>query len=79
MIADTDARGLVLAVGHVEELRPGMIALKRRLDEGQIGQIYQIAARRLSPFPDRGLGSRRRARSRDPRHQRDALPERIGG
>ena len=53
MIADAEARGLVLAVGHVERCNPAVIELKRRLDEGQIGQIYQMHARRLSPFPDR--------------------------
>jgi predicted dehydrogenase len=30
-----------------------VIALKARLDRGEIGRIYQLHARRLSPFPDR--------------------------
>jgi len=53
MIEDARARGLVLGVGHVERFNPAVIALKRKLDEGLLGHIYQMHARRLSPFPDR--------------------------
>jgi UDP-N-acetylglucosamine 3-dehydrogenase len=53
MIQDAEVRGLVLGVGHVERFNPAVIALKRKLDEGLLGQIYQMHARRLSPFPDR--------------------------
>jgi predicted dehydrogenase len=53
MIQDAQARGLVFGVGHVERFNPAVIALKSKLDEGLIGRIYQMHARRLSPFPDR--------------------------
>ncbi len=53
MIADAQARGLLLGVGHVERFNPAVIALKAKLEEGLIGHIYQMHARRLSPFPDR--------------------------
>ena len=53
MTEDADARGLVLGVGHVERFNPAVVALKRKLDDGLIGHIYQMHARRLSPFPDR--------------------------
>ena len=53
MIEDAEARGLILGVGHVERFNPAVIALKAKLDEGLIGRIYQMHARRLSPFPDR--------------------------
>jgi predicted dehydrogenase len=53
VIRDADARGLVLGVGHVERFNPAVVALKRKLDQGLIGRIYQMHARRLSPFPDR--------------------------
>lgn len=45
--------GLLLAVGHVERCNPAVIALKGKLDAGAAGMIYQLHARRLSPFPDR--------------------------
>lgn len=53
VVLDARRRGLLLAVGHVERCNPAVIALKRRLDGGDIGRIYQLHARRLSPFPDR--------------------------
>jgi len=43
----------VLAVGHIERYNPAVIELKRRLDKGELGQIFQIHARRLGPFPQR--------------------------
>jgi predicted dehydrogenase len=45
--------GLVLAVGHVERSNPAVIELKRRLQDGEIGRVYEIQARRQSPFPPR--------------------------
>ncbi len=42
-----------LMVGHVERFNPAVTALKRRLDEGQLGRIFQIHVRRLGPFPHR--------------------------
>lgn len=53
MIADADARGLVLGVGHIERCNPAVIALKEKIDEGAIGNVLQMHARRLSPFPNR--------------------------
>jgi len=53
VVEDADARGLVLGVGHVERFNPAVVALKRKIDEGLLGRIYQMHARRLSPFPDR--------------------------
>lgn len=43
----------VLAVGHIERYNPAVIELKRRLGSGMLGQIFQIHARRLGPFPAR--------------------------
>jgi UDP-N-acetylglucosamine 3-dehydrogenase len=48
-----ESRGLLLSVGHVERFNPAVMLLKERLDDGQAGEIFQIHARRLSPFPDR--------------------------
>ncbi|MDY7080705.1 MAG: Gfo/Idh/MocA family oxidoreductase [Chloroflexota bacterium] len=45
--------GRVLAVGHIERYNPAVIELKRRLDDGELGQIFQLHARRLGPFPAR--------------------------
>lgn len=45
------AAGLKLAVGHIERFNPAVIELKRRLQNGELGSIFQVQARRLSPFP----------------------------
>lgn len=54
MVDDANDRGLVLGVGHVERANPAVVALRRKLDEGLIGNVLQMHARRLSPFPNRG-------------------------
>jgi len=53
MIAASEAHGVLLGVGHIERFNPAVIALKERLKAGQLGQIYQIHARRIGPFPPR--------------------------
>jgi UDP-N-acetylglucosamine 3-dehydrogenase len=39
-----------LMVGHVERFNPAVCELKRRLDDGQLGRVYQARARRVGPF-----------------------------
>jgi predicted dehydrogenase len=53
LIADADARGLTLGVGHVERFNPAVVAMKARIDAGTIGRVLHLHARRLSPFPQR--------------------------
>ena len=57
MVAEADARGLLLGVGHIERWNPAVVAMKRKIDEGAIGRVLHLHARRLSPFPNR-QGSR---------------------
>jgi predicted dehydrogenase len=45
--------GLVNAVGHIERCNPALLALRERLDNGDLGEIYQVATRRQGPFPHR--------------------------
>lgn len=47
------ASGLVLAVGHVERFNPAVREMRRRLEAGEVGRIFQIHARRQGPFPSR--------------------------
>jgi UDP-N-acetylglucosamine 3-dehydrogenase len=44
---------VVLTVGHVERFNPAIIALKQQLSQHAIGDIFQIVARRVGPFPSR--------------------------
>ena len=53
LIAEAEARGLTLGVGHIERFNPAVRALKRQIDEGAIGRVLHLHARRLSPFPNR--------------------------
>lgn len=46
------ARGLTLMVGHIERFNPAVAELKRRLANGELGRVFQVHARRLSPFPN---------------------------
>lgn len=50
---EAEAIGCVLGVGHVERFNPAVTLLKRKLDEGAVGRVLQMQARRLSPFPNR--------------------------
>lgn len=44
---------VLLTVGHIERFNPAIRELKRCLDRGDLGQVYQIFARRIGPFPAR--------------------------
>ena len=46
-------RGVVFTVGHVERFNPAIIALKEQIDDHELGHVFQIAARRVGPFPAR--------------------------
>lgn len=48
-----EAAGVVNAVGHIERCNPALLALRERLDHGDLGEIYQVATRRQGPFPGR--------------------------
>lgn len=45
--------GLIGAVGHIERFNPAIREMRRRIAEGQIGRILQVATRRQGPFPAR--------------------------
>lgn len=47
------AAGLVGAVGHIERYNPALQSARRRLENGDLGAVYQIITRRQGPFPGR--------------------------
>ncbi|HQR78621.1 MAG TPA: Gfo/Idh/MocA family oxidoreductase [Actinomycetota bacterium] len=47
------AAGLVGAVGHIERYNPALQQARRRIADGDLGEIYQITTRRQGPFPGR--------------------------
>jgi len=46
-------RGLIGAVGHIERFNPALRSLRSRLEQGELGEIYQVSTRRQGPFPAR--------------------------
>jgi predicted dehydrogenase len=53
MIAAAEAAGRLLTVGHIERFNPAIRELSRRLDNGELGRVFQVRASRLGPFPAR--------------------------
>jgi len=53
IIAGCQAAGIRAAVGHVERFNPALIELRRRTEEGQVGEVFLIGTERCGPFPDR--------------------------
>jgi UDP-N-acetylglucosamine 3-dehydrogenase len=53
MIEAAAAAGRMLTVGHIERFNPAIRELRRRLEAGDLGRIFQISATRLGPFPAR--------------------------
>ena len=47
------AKGLVGATGHIERYNPALQSLRKRLEHGDLGDLYQICTRRQGPFPAR--------------------------
>jgi len=42
-----------LMIGHIIRFNPAIQSLKKRLDDGDLGRIFQIFCRRSGPFPGR--------------------------
>lgn len=45
--------GLIGGVGHIERYNPALRSMRTRLEQGLLGDIFQIATRRQGPFPGR--------------------------
>lgn len=48
-----EAAGLIGAVGYVERCNPALLEMRKRVIDGQLGEVYQVVTRRQSPFPAR--------------------------
>ena len=44
---------VIAAVGHVERFNPAILAMKSKLEEGLLGEIYQLSTRRVGPYSGR--------------------------
>jgi predicted dehydrogenase len=53
-IADAvDRAAVVGCVGHIERYNPALQEMRRRLANGELGDLYQVSTRRQGPFPER--------------------------
>lgn len=53
LIEKAKSLNLQLMVGHIIRFNPATQLLKQKLQEGELGRIYQIVSRRVGPFPAR--------------------------
>ena len=53
MAAAFDGAGLVGCVGHIERYNPALQEMRRRLAEGELGEVFQVTTRRQGPYPAR--------------------------
>jgi predicted dehydrogenase len=53
LCAAFDRAEVVGAVGHIERFNAAVREMRRRITDGQIGEVFQIATRRQGPFPGR--------------------------
>ena len=53
LVTAFERRGLVGAVGHIERYNPALQSLRKRLENGELGDMYQVVTRRQGPFPGR--------------------------
>lgn len=48
-----EGQGLVAGVGQIERYNPSLQSLRARLENGDLGEVYQVQTRRQGPFPGR--------------------------
>lgn len=48
-----ESKHLIGGVGHVERFNPAIQAMRTKISEGLLGEVYQVATRRQGPFPAR--------------------------
>ena len=53
MIETAKRKGVKLMVGHIERFNPAVAEIKQCVGSGELGRIFQLSARRISPFPSR--------------------------
>jgi predicted dehydrogenase len=53
LVAAFDKAGLIGGVGHIERFNPAIQMMRQKIEEGLIGNVFQLATRRQGPFPSR--------------------------
>lgn len=53
IIEEAKKNKVKLMVGHIERFNPAVLELKKRIQNGYLGEIYKVHCVRVSPFPQR--------------------------
>ena len=53
LVESFQSKGLIGGVGHVERFNPAIQAMRQKISEGLLGEVFQVATRRQGPFPAR--------------------------
>jgi predicted dehydrogenase len=48
-----ESKGLIGGVGHIERYNPALQDARKRIEDGLLGEIFQVVTRRQGPFPGR--------------------------
>lgn len=48
-----EVKGVLVGVGHIERFNAGLQQMKLRIQDGELGQVFQISTLRQGPFPGR--------------------------
>lgn len=51
IIACAKKNNVKLMIGHIERFNTAVLELKKRLEKGELGEIYKIDVQRIGPFP----------------------------
>jgi len=57
IIRKSEEKGKKLMIGHIERFNPAVVKLKELINQGKLGKIISLIARRVGPFPPRMKGS----------------------
>ena len=55
LVAKADAAGRIIAAGHIERFNPAVVALKKLIDAGELGEVLAVNNLRVSPYHGRIL------------------------
>lgn len=53
LVNSFESAGLICGVGHIERYNPAIAELRKRIDDGLLGEVLQVSTRRQGPFPGR--------------------------
>ncbi len=53
LISEAKKNSVKLMIGHIERFNPAVKALKEKIQNNEVGKVYEIVVKRIGPFPVR--------------------------